>query len=136
MGHSAPDGRRFWSTIVVYETTKDMHRAALRHRPASDAKSIESSGGCFQSANSGHPSYLGIMRLSREFLTPAAVVHESVHAALVFVQKAHDVNRLHLDAWSEGQRLVDNEEALAYAIHGMSTALLAELGLTTMAPDT
>ncbi|MCV7417062.1 hypothetical protein [Mycolicibacterium litorale] len=73
------------------------------------------------------------MRLTREYLAPAAVVHESVHAALVYAKKAKDVNVLHLDAWSDGQRLIDNEEALAYAVHGISSALLEELGLTVSA---
>ncbi len=122
--------RAFWSTVVVYETAADMRQAAIRHRPTQNPESVANSGGCFQAAGSGHPTYLGIMRLTRELLTPAAVVHESVHAALVYVQKVQDVNVLQMDAWSAGRRLIDNEEALAYAVHGISSALLAELGLT------
>lgn len=123
--------RAFWSTVVVYETAADMRLASIRHRPTQSPESVANSGACFQAANSGHPSYLGIMRLTREFLTPAAVVHECVHAAVVYVQKVQDVNVLQMDAWSAGQRLIDNEEALAYAVHGMASALLAELGLAT-----
>lgn len=95
----------------------------------SNADEIADCGGCFQAASSGHPTYLGIMRLSSEYLTSAAVIHESLHAALVHVQKAKGVDRLHLDAWSSGSRIIDNEETLAYSVHGISSALLAELGL-------
>ena len=130
------NGHRFWMNVVVYDTKEDMHQATLRHRPKSDAESVAESGGCFQAANSAHPSYLGIMRLTQEFLVPAAVVHESVHAALVYVQKVKDVARLHLDAWSDGERIIDNEESLAYSVHGIASALLAELALVTPQGET
>lgn len=125
------DGRRFWMNVVVYDTSAAMRRASLQHRPTANAEEVADSGGCFQAANSGHPTYLGIMRLSNEFLVPAAVVHESVHAALVYVQKVRDVNVLHLDAWGDGARVIDNEESLAYAVHGIAAALLTELELVT-----
>ena len=127
--HSTP---RCWLNIAVYDTSEQMRKAALRHRPSSDPVALEESGGCFQAARSGHPTYLGIIRLSREFLTPAAVIHESVHAALVFVQKKLGVDRLHMDAWSEGFRTIENEEELAYSVHGIATSLLSHLGLTTV----
>lgn len=123
------DRPRCWMNVVVYDSSDEMRRAALRHRPASDPGELAESGGCFQAADSGHPTYLGIVRLSREFLTAAAVVHESVHAALVYAQKKLDVDRLHLDAWSEGVRVIENEETLAYSVHGIATALLTHLDL-------
>jgi hypothetical protein len=124
--HSAP---RCWMNVVVYDTTEEMRRASMRHRPSSDPVAISECGACFQAAGTTHATYLGIARFSREFLTVAAVVHEAVHAALVYVQKTRDVNRLHLDAWSDGERTIDNEEALAYSVHGIATSLLTELGL-------
>lgn len=123
-------GRRYWLNIALYGTTDDMRAAAIRHRPDSDPTGTAEAGAVFQAANSGHPTYLGIMRLSAEFLNAAAIVHESVHAALVYVQKSRDVGRLHLDAWSDGQRIIDNEEALAYSVHGISTSLLTHFELT------
>lgn len=122
---------RYWTNVVVYDTTDEMRAAALKHRPTSDPASLADSGGCFQVANSSHPNYLGIIRLSREYLTPEAIIHEAVHCALSYVQKTQDVNRLHLDAWSDGRRAIDNEEELAYAVHGIATALLTELGLVS-----
>lgn len=123
-------GRRYWMNIAVYDTTADMRTAAVRHRPTLDHTGTAEAGAVFQAANSGHPTYLGIMRFSAEFLNVAAIVHESVHAALVYVQKTRDVARLHLDAWSDGQRIIDNEEGLAYSVHGISTSLLTHFGLT------
>ena len=129
IAHGKPGAKRYWTNVVIYDTSEQMRRAAQLHRPQSVV--AEDSGGCFQAGNSGHPRYVGIIRLSREYLNPSAVVHESVHAALAYVQKARNVDRLHLDAWSDGQRIIDNEEELAYAVHGIATALLNELGLTT-----
>jgi hypothetical protein len=126
--HSTP---QCWMNVVVYDTTAEMQAASLRHRPASDPVSLAESGGCFQAANSGHPTYLGIVRFSREFLTPAAVIHESVHAALVYVQKKLDVNRLQMDAWSDGARTIENEEELAYSVHGIASSLLSHFDLVT-----
>lgn len=123
---------RCWANVVIYDTSDEMRRAAIRHRPTSDAVAIEDSGGCFQAAGSSHPTYLGIIRFSREYLNPAAVIHESVHAALVYVQKTRDVDRLHLDAWSDGRRDIDNEEELAYAVHGIATSLLAHFDLVAL----
>lgn len=112
--------------VVVYGTTEEMRRAAMRFRPAPE---IAECGAVFQAANEANPAYLGIMRFSREFLGADSVVHEAVHAALVYVQKTRDIRRLHLDAWSEGARVIDNEEQLAYAVHGIAASLLTELGL-------
>lgn len=125
--HTKP---RCWANVVIYDTSEEMRRAAMRHCPSSDPVAVAESGGCFQAAGTQHPSYLGIIRLSRDYLNPAAVIHESVHAALVYVQKTRDVNRLHLDAWSNGEKIIDNEEGLAYAVHGIATALLSHLELT------
>ena len=122
-------GRRHWMNVVLYGTSEEMRQAAMRHRPTSNPKDMEDAGGCFQCGESSHPTYLGIMRLSGDYLTPEAVIHEAVHAALVYVQKTHAVDRLHLDAWSDGPRIIDNEEALAYSVHGIASALLAELDL-------
>lgn len=115
--------------VVVYPTTAEMRRAALRFRPGANPDEVSECGAVFQCASEEHPTYLGIMRLSEEFLGADTVVHESVHAALVYVQKTRDIGRLHLDAWSEGPRVIDNEEALAYSVHGIATSLLTELGL-------
>lgn len=120
----------YWLNVAVYDTADEMRRAARRFRPGA-TDGADDAMAMFQCAGSAHPTYLGIARFAREHITAANVIHESVHAALVRVQKEYDVDRLHLDAWGEGRRTIDNEEGLAYAVHGISEALLKHFGLVT-----
>ena len=127
--HSSP---RYWLSIVVYDTAAQMRTAARRHRlggpPAGGAD--DDAMGIFQAAPEGTTSqFLGTIRLTEEHLTPEVVIHECVHAALTYTQRLLGVGVLHLAAWSNGRRVIDNEEALAYSVHGIANSLLTELGM-------
>jgi hypothetical protein len=119
------DGRCFWSNVVVYDTATELRAAAQRHRP--EEKDWDNAGGCFQ-PSSGYGRYLGIMRLCRDHLTPEVVIHESVHCAVAYTWKSLGLQAIHLLPFSPTS-MTNREEVLAYAVHGIATALLNELDL-------
>lgn len=121
-----PAAQRFWSNVVVYDTVDELRKAAYRHHPD---KNMADCMGCFQ-FRPGPTRYLGIMRLCREHLTPEIVIHEAVHAAVAYVWKLSGKDRINLDARSQGDSTMgQREEELAYAVHGISAALLKEFEL-------
>ena len=73
-------------------------------------------------------TYLGIMRLCDEHLTPEVVIHESVHAAITYTWKSLGLQVIHLNPYSS-HSMANREEVLADAVHGISAALLTELEL-------
>ena len=125
VGHSQ-GGPRFWMNVAIYDTVIEMRAAAHKHRPCPDNWDAM---GCFTVGPHDNPRYLGILRLCREHLTPAIVIHESVHAAVAFTAKSESVSRVHLDPHAGGVQ-AEREETLAYATHGIAAALLDYLGLT------
>lgn len=131
LGHSdrrnLTDPRTFWLNVAIYDTAAEMHVAAKRLRP--NVPVGPDVAGTFQPNNLQHIPYLGIMRLCREHLTATVIVHECVHAAVSLMWKMAKTDRVHLDPRTCG-KMLDHEENLAYAVGGMSVALMKELGVT------
>lgn len=126
-GHA---GQRYWLDVAVYDTVDAMRRAALRHDPdsADDALAI------FQSKDRPAPTsrHLGVLRLNVEHLDAGIIVHEAVHAAVAYVTRLNRETHFALNAHSPaGSVMGEREETLAYAVQGMSAALLQALALVT-----
>lgn len=132
-------GRKYWLIVRIYPTTKQMQAAATRYRPTED---FSNAGGVFhgrfsawRDSKSGkltrHPStsFIGIMRLSRQYLEPHVVIHESTHAAVTLVQAQNLVYELRLGRTREQMDRV--EEPLCHAVHEISRAVLAATGLAS-----
>lgn len=119
-----------WFWVIVHPTLKELRTAATAHsRDWEDAKiSYNKAYGCTHSysrtviarggAQKDHPN-IGIIRLSRGYLSPSIVVHELVHAAAhIYRLRNHD--RIHISDMAQ-------EEKLAYIVsdlwHDMNTKL-------------
>lgn len=121
---------RGWITVAVYDTVKELQRAANGLRLSSVPDNFDNAIACFQP--SGFPldearkpkltvgGYGGIMRIVKDS-TGSTVAHECVHAALSLYRRCINVNA-HL-----GHQCGPNEETLAYLISELLEAVSAEL---------
>lgn len=130
-------GRKFWFILMVYDTTEQLQAAAHAYRPGED---FSNAGGVFHGQFSSwrdsatgkltrhrSTSFLGVMRLSAEYLEPHVVIHESVHAAVTYVQALTLVTEIRL---GKNSRQMDRyEEPLCHAAHEISSAVLKATGL-------
>lgn len=130
-------GRRFWFILRIYNTTEQLQDAAHAYRPYED---FSQAGGVFHGRLSSwrdkktgrlteHPStsFIGVMRLSREYLEPHVVIHEAVHAAVTLVQAMRLVTEIRLG--KTNHQMARYEEPLCHAAHEIAAAVLKATGL-------
>lgn len=122
-------GWNAWFYVFIYETTAELQRAAKRYCTG-DVSTFDNAAGVFHPnfsyrvnkkgkiERTARTSFIGVMRLSMECFHPHVLIHESVHAAV------HYVNALKLNSEYVIGRNMETEEALAYAAHEFSDALL------------
>ena len=122
MTHGA-EGRRYWVNVTIYDTVEELRRAAVAYLPDADIDMV----GCLQGNGKTTGNFLGNLRLCRDHLDPGIIVHECVHAAVVYVHKLTG-KPFRLALGGSGVA-AEREEDLAYAVQGMTNALLNELGL-------
>jgi hypothetical protein len=117
-----PGVDKYWFRIKVYDTAADLQRVAAGmcgHSP----KSWAGTQGCFHGLDSPG-RYLGLMRLSDEYMSPELIIHESVHAAAALA-RVHYGGTLDL-----ADDVDEREELLAYATDDIAGSLLRSPVLT------
>lgn len=128
-------GWNAWFYVFIYETT-DQLRAAARKYTYNGQGYFDDAAACFHPNLSyrvnkktgklercAKTAFIGVMRLSMELLEPHVVIHECAHAAI------HYVMALKLNSEYVVGRNIETEEAIAYAVHEFSDALLRKLGM-------
>lgn len=127
-------GKPFWFYIYVYETPEDLRRAAAKYRDEDGVGSFVDTVGCFQpnisvkyaknkqTIRTASTTFVGCMRLCRPNMQQFVIIHESVHAAMNLCRAM----AYQQDRGDPDYEDIEWEEALAYATHHISRALLAK----------
>lgn len=118
-----------WFYVFIYETNDELRKAATKYSSYHDYDHFTDTLACFQPIftvryNNHKPvscaktAFIGVMRFSMEAFKPHIIIHEAAHAAV------HYVCSLNLETEYKLGDDIKNEEALCYAVHEFSMAIL------------